>query len=304
MIKNYHIISKGGESTIYKISSIDNYVIKVSNTNNNNHIIKELNAIKLLKKHSNIIDYIKFDKKNIIYFPYYEQDLCSYIIKKTKIPYNECINIFYKVIDAVDFMHSLGLIHCDIKPENILLDKNLEPKLIDFGHLTINKSFYKKGSLYYNSPEMCLGKMYDYRTDLWSLGILLYLMFYGIFPFDNIIDTNTIISQIIYFSKKIPKKNINIYKIISSLLVINPDKRESLTNIKKMECFNNFYKINYYNNPIHVPKKLIKRNIVDILNKIGWKKYNIEKQLSIKTNKIKTDIMLQRSYFILNQMCY
>ena len=37
------------------------------------------------------------------------------------IPYSECINIFYKIIDAIDFMHSLGLIHCDIKPENILL---------------------------------------------------------------------------------------------------------------------------------------------------------------------------------------
>lgn len=302
MIKNYHIVSRGGESTIFKISPIDNYVIKVSNTNNNKHIIKELNALKLLK-HSNIIDYIKFDKKNIIYFPYYKQDLYFYIKKKCKIPYDECINIFYKIADAVDFMHSLGLIYCDIKPENILLDKNLEPKLIDFGHLTINKSFYKKGTIYYNSPEMCLGKIYDYRTDLWSLGILLYLMFYGNFPFNNIINDNTIINQIIYFYKKIPKININIYKIISSLLVINPEKRKSLTTIKKMKCFNNFPKKNYYNNPIHVPKKLIKSNIVDILNKIGWKRYNIEKQLSIKTNKIKTNIMLQRSYFILNQMC-
>ena len=149
MIKKYHIVCKGAESTIFKISPIDNYVIKVSNINNDNHIIKELNALKLLKKHSNIINYIKFNKKNIIYFPYYKQDLYFYIKKKCKIPYDECINIFYKIADAIDFMHSLGLIHCDIKPENILLDKNLEPKLIDFGHLTINKSFinnYKKST--------------------------------------------------------------------------------------------------------------------------------------------------------------
>ena len=98
MIKNYHIVSKGGESTIYKISSIDNYVIKVSNTNNNNHIIKELNAIKLLRKHSNIIDYIKFDKKNIIYFPYYQQDLCSYINKKKKFHIMNVLIFFIKLL--------------------------------------------------------------------------------------------------------------------------------------------------------------------------------------------------------------
>ena len=80
-------------------------------------------------------------------------------------------------------MHSLGLIHCDIKPENILLDEKLNPKIIDFGTLTVRNSFREKGTLEYKSPEMCLGEIYDYRTDLWSLGILLYIMYYGSFPF-------------------------------------------------------------------------------------------------------------------------
>ena len=74
------------------------------------------------------------------------------------IPYSECINIFYKIIDAIDFMHSLGLIHCDIKPENILLDEKLNPKIIDFGTLTVRNSFREKGTLEYQSPEMCLVK--------------------------------------------------------------------------------------------------------------------------------------------------
>ena len=76
MMKDYHIVCKGSESTIFKVSPIDNYVMKISNNNNNNNkFIKEINAIRLLRKHPNIINYIKFDKNNIIYFPYYRQDL-------------------------------------------------------------------------------------------------------------------------------------------------------------------------------------------------------------------------------------
>jgi serine/threonine protein kinase len=301
MMKNYHIVCKGSESTIFKVSPIDNYVMKISNNNNIKHITKEINAIKLLRKHPNIINYIKFNKNNIIYFPYYPQDLYSYIEKKNKIPYSECINIFYKIIDAIDFIHSLGLIHCDIKPENILLDEKLEPKIIDFGHLTISKSFIQKGTLNYNSPEMCLGRIYDYRTDLWSLGILLYLMYYGCFPFYE--KKESIRNQIIYFSKKIPKKNPNIYKIIKSLLIINPEERKSLRSIKEMKCFDKFPKNNYYREPIHVPENIMNEKIIKILTNIGWNTYSIIKQLSKKINKTNTDIMVQRSYYILNQMC-
>lgn len=301
MLENYYIIRKGSESTIFKVSPIDNYVMKISNNNNIKHITKEINALKLLRKHTNIINYIKFNKNNIIYFPYYRQDLYSYIEKKNKILYSECIHIFYKVIDAIDFIHSLGLIHCDIKPENILLDEKLEPKIIDFGHLTISKSFIQKGTLNYNSPEMCLGRIYDYRTDLWSLGILLYLMYYGCFPFYK--KKESIRNQIIYFSAKIPKKNPNIYKIIKSLLIINPAERKSLRSIKEMKCFDKFTKNNYYIDPIHVPENIINEKIIKILSNIGWNTYNIKKQLSKTIDKTNTDIMVQRSYYILNQMC-
>ena len=58
MIKDYHIVCKGSESTIFKVSPIDNYVMKISNNNNIKHITKEINAIKLLRKHPNIIYYI------------------------------------------------------------------------------------------------------------------------------------------------------------------------------------------------------------------------------------------------------
>ena len=313
MMKDYHIVCKGSESTIFKVSPIDNYVMKISNNNNIKHITKEINAIKLLRKHPNIINYIKFNKNNIIYFPYYRQDLFSYIEKKNKIPYNDCINIFYKIIDAIDFMHSLGLIHCDIKPENILLDEKLNPKIIDFGTLTVRNSFREKGTLEYQSPEMCLGEIYDYRTDLWSLGILLYIMYYGCFPFyekKNKIytDKEHIRKQIINFSKELPNKDPNIETnfikiIIKSLLVTNKDKRISIKKIKEMKCFDNFAKNNYNRGDIPVPEDLQNKKIIKILTNIGWNEYSIIKQLSKKINKTNTDIMVQRSYYILNQMC-
>lgn len=64
----------------------------------------------------------------------------------------------------------------------------------------------------------------------------------------------------------------------------------------------NIKKKNYNVEPIYIPVKVQNKAIIKILKDIGWNIYNIKKQLSKKTNKTNTDIMVQRSYYILNQM--
>lgn len=88
-------------------------------------------------------------------------------------------------------MHSKGIIHRDLKPENILLeDRNdfLNIKLIDFGTAIKNEQKGKiKGAIgtaYYIAPEVICGS-YDEKCDLWSCGVIMYILLSGVAPFEG-----------------------------------------------------------------------------------------------------------------------
>lgn len=82
----------------------------------------------------------------------------------------------------------MGVVHRDIKPENIMLSKDGEIKLIDFGLSQRTQGNRKlktvAGTPYYMAPEVLEGN-YDYKCDLWSLGVLLYVFMSGYLPFQG-----------------------------------------------------------------------------------------------------------------------
>jgi len=98
------------------------------------------------------------------------------------------IPFFRKIVKGVGYLHSKNILHRDIKLDNILLDKNLNPKIIDFGISSIY-SKYKKiydtaGTPVYLAPEVITAKgEISMKSDVWSLGVLLYLLTYGVVPF-------------------------------------------------------------------------------------------------------------------------
>lgn len=91
-------------------------------------------------------------------------------------------------MDAVRFCHSKHVVHRDIKPENILLSDaaTLQPKLADFGMaLELPPGSAAQGlagSCFYMAPEVVQGKLYSFPADVWSLGVLLYIMLSGDTP--------------------------------------------------------------------------------------------------------------------------
>ena len=92
-----------------------------------------------------------------------------------------------KLLRAINHCHAHGIAHRDIKPENILVGNDNEIKLIDFGLSKQDLSHaYNLQSLagtpYYTAPEIVHG-LYNYKCDIWSLGILLYLLLSGYLPF-------------------------------------------------------------------------------------------------------------------------
>lgn len=117
--------------------------------------------------------------------------LLRQIMDEGKIPQDHVLRIAKGVLEALEYIHANGVVHRDLKPENIMVDDNGHIKLIDFGiasdssarRLTYANFTATLGTPNYISPEQVKGKRGDGRSDLYSMGIILYEMLTGKLPF-------------------------------------------------------------------------------------------------------------------------
>ena len=113
------------------------------------------------------------------------------ILDEGRIPQERAIHIATGVLDALEYIHANGVVHRDLKPENIMVDENDNIKLIDFGiasdaaakRLTYANFTAAIGTPNYISPEQVKGKRGDGRSDIYSIGVILYEMLTGKLPF-------------------------------------------------------------------------------------------------------------------------
>ena len=153
-------------------------------------ILKKLDHPKILK----VIDFYSTTKKYYIITEYCpEGELFNEIIKVGKFDEGQAAFIINQILKAVTYCHKMNIIHRDIKPENIMItnrEKNccLQVKLIDFGTAKIFEKGVQEnkyvGSSYYMAPEV-IKRKYDEKCDLWSIGVILYILLTGRPPFDG-----------------------------------------------------------------------------------------------------------------------
>ncbi len=115
----------------------------------------------------------------------------------TRMEMSEAVHIALQVLDALDYAHRFGIVHRDIKPANILLTRQARLKVTDFGisrfaSTELTTTPLMIGTPSYMSPEQCAGELVDQRSDLFSLGCILYELLAGERPFSGISYTDTI----------------------------------------------------------------------------------------------------------------
>nr|QSH71612.1 CBL-interacting protein kinase [Hedychium coronarium] len=158
-------------------------------------------------------------------------------------------SFFQQLIDAVSYCHDKGVYHRDLKPENVLVDAKGNIKVSDFGLSALPQHFGNDGLLHttcgspnYIAPEVLANRGYDgARSDIWSCGVILYVILTGSLPFD---DRNLAVlyQKIIRGDTKFPKwLSSGAQDILKRILDPNPMTRINVTGIKAHDWFNQDY---------------------------------------------------------------
>jgi len=151
--------------------------------------------------HSNIItihEVSEYNGRPFFAMQYIEGKALRDVIKEKEFPLKFVIDLTVQICEGVGKAHEAGIVHRDIKPSNILIDGNNRPKILDFGLATIKgadkltKTGSTLGTVGYMSPEQVRGEELDARSDLFSLGVILYEMLTGKAPFNGEYEAATI----------------------------------------------------------------------------------------------------------------
>jgi len=154
---------------------------------------REISIMKKLR-HSNVVrllEVVEAPEKLYIVIQYIEGgELYDYAVSKDRLTEDEARVFWRQLVQGVQYMHSRGVVHRDLKLENIMLDKNKNVVIIDMGLSNeMRKDQYLStfcGSSSYAAPEMFLCRRYKGpEVDVWSLGVILYCMVLGYLPFED-----------------------------------------------------------------------------------------------------------------------
>ena len=231
------IIGVGGMSVVYKAyDNVDDRTVAVKILKDeflNNEEFKrrfknESKAIALLS-HENIVKVydVNFGEKlQYIVMEYIDGiTLKEYINKQNSISWNDALFFMTQILRAVQHAHDKGIVHRDIKPQNIILLPNGNIKVTDFGIARFSRSDTKTlteqaiGSVHYIAPEQAKGEVTDEKADIYSIGVVLYEMLAGKVPFDSENAVSVALMQVQANAQKLTQINPDIPKGLEQICV-------------------------------------------------------------------------------------
>ncbi|KAI8823376.1 5'-AMP-activated protein kinase catalytic subunit alpha-2 [Fimicolochytrium jonesii] len=205
---------------------------------------REIQYLKLLR-HPHIIklyEVITTPTDIIMVMEYAGGELFNYIVNRGRMSEDDARKFFQQIICAVEYCHRHKIVHRDLKPENVLLDEYDQVKIADFGlsNIMSDGEFLRTscGSPNYAAPEVINGKLYaGSEVDVWSCGVILYVMLCGRLPFDDD-----------YIPALFKKINGGIFSLpsflsspvkslLQSMLIVDPLKRATIAQIRQLDWF-------------------------------------------------------------------
>ncbi len=188
--------------------------------------------------HPNICTVYEFDEaeeKTFISMAYVEGQSLREKLESGPLELDEALRIALQVAQGLQIAHKKGVVHRDIKSANIMVTEDNQAKIMDFGlaRMTggtlITKEGMTMGTIAYMSPEQARGEEVDHRTDIWSLGVVLYEMFGGQLPFKGEQDQAVVYSILNDKPKTLTELRseipVSIGQVVDKALEKNPDER-------------------------------------------------------------------------------
>jgi fused-like protein len=221
-LEDYHIIEligEGGFGKVYRarrkatglVVAMKFIIKKGKNEKELRSLRQEIDILTSLD-HDNIVmllDAFETQTEFVVVMEYAKGELFEVLEDDRNLPEEEVRNIAKQLVRALQYLHSKRIIHRDMKPQNILVGRNGTVKLADFGFaraMSCNTMVLTsiKGTPLYMAPELVQEQSYTHTADLWSLGCILYELYYGQPPFytNNIY---TLIQQIVRDPVKFPE---------------------------------------------------------------------------------------------------
>lgn len=317
------IIGVGGMAVVYKAyDNIDDRIVAIkilkdeylSNEEFKRRFKNESKAIAVLS-HPNIVRVynVSFgDRLQYIVMEYVDGiTLKEYIEQQGVINWKEAVHFTSQILAALQHAHDKGIVHQDIKPQNIMLLQDGTIKVTDFGIARFSRmdsnttSENAIGSVHYISPEQARGEMTDDKADIYSVGVVMYEMLTGTLPFQSDNAVSVALMQLQQDPKKlrdiVPTLPLGLEQITIRAMQKNPNDRyrssaEMLMDINEFKR-NPSIKFNYSYFVDQEPTKYVKtgsqvRNQLDINDEIDDEKKPINKTTAIMLGAIAGVIVL------------
>jgi serine/threonine-protein kinase len=248
-VSHYTIISKigaGGMGEVYL--AVDNKLSRnvalkflpnhlCQNEDARSRFMREAKAVAKLD-HPNVVpihEVDEFQSRPFFALAYIEGKSLKEVIREGKLTVEQCVDFTMQICEGLHLAHESGVVHRDVKPGNIVIDRDNKARILDFGLATISgeekltKTGSTLGTVGYMSPEQITGKEINHRTDIFSVGVILYEMLTGRRPFEGDND-----AAIVYAISHEAPKPLESYKagvskemqrIIDKALAKNPQMR-------------------------------------------------------------------------------
>lgn len=195
-LSDYKILKecKGNRSNrIFQVEEVAtgaHLILKIIKIHDLEKQLREIEVHKQLK-HKYVIKLVDYDVSKTYIILTLEQakygDLFAHLGRLRELSPKSVLKFYFKVVKAINYLHSNGFVHRDIKPENVLVTRKFCPRIADFG-TSAQTGFIKNtycGTAEYMAPEIVLRLQQTEKVDVWALGILLYEMTHNCTPFKN-----------------------------------------------------------------------------------------------------------------------